>query len=183
MAARTPSPQTGGQPAPHSALAQADRRRRVTQVVNNLLDNAVKFSPPGATVTVDVEEHTHTVIIRVRDEGPGIAPEHLQRIFNRFIAWNNRACGRSGGGLGLAICKGLVEAIGGQIAVTSQVGQGSVFSLQLVAHAGCEWQRLIRLGIRRTPFCCYIFVILPLFLLYPSLPDSSMLLPTVHTLL
>ena len=131
MAARTPSHKLVVNLPPTLPLAQADPRR-VTQVVNNLLDNAVKFSPPGATVTVDVEEHTHTVIIRVRDEGPGIAPEHLQRIFNRFYRVEQQGVRTSGVGLGLAICKGLVEAMGGQIAVTSQVGQGSVFSFSLL---------------------------------------------------
>ena len=131
MAARTPSHKLVVNLPPTLPLAQADPRR-VTQVVNNLLDNAIKFSPPGTTVTVDVEEHTHTVIVRVRDEGPGIAPEHLQRIFNRFYRVEQQGVRTSGVGLGLAICKGLVEAMGGQIAVTSQVGQGSVFSFSLL---------------------------------------------------
>jgi PAS domain S-box-containing protein len=131
MAARTPSHKLVVNLPPTLPLAQADPRR-VTQVVNNLLDNATKFSPPGATVTVDIEEHTHTVIVRVRDEGPGIAPEHLQHIFNRFYRVEQQGVRTSGVGLGLAICKGLVEAMGGQIAVTSQVGQGSVFSFSLL---------------------------------------------------
>ena len=131
MAARTPSHKLVVNLPPTLSLAQADPRR-VTQVVNNLLDNATKFSPPGTTVTVDVEEHIHTVIVRVRDEGPGIAPEHLQRIFNRFYRVAQQGVRTSGVGLGLAICKGLVEAMGGQIAVTSQVGQGSVFSFSLL---------------------------------------------------
>ncbi len=131
MAARTPSHKLVVNLPLTLPLAQADPRR-VTQVVNNLLDNATKFSPPGTTVTVDIEEHTHTVIVRVRDEGPGIAPEHLQRIFNRFYRVEQQGVRTSGVGLGLAICKGLVEAMGGQIAVTSQVGQGSVFSFSLL---------------------------------------------------
>jgi len=131
MAARTPSHKLVVNLPPTLPLAQADPRR-VTQVVNNLLDNAIKFSPPGTTVMVAIEEHTHTVIVRVRDEGPGIAPEHLQRIFNRFYRVEQQGVRTSGVGLGLAICKGLVEAMGGQIAVTSQVGQGSVFSFSLL---------------------------------------------------
>ena len=131
MAARTPSHTLVVNLPPTLPMAQADPRR-VTQVMSNLLDNATKFSPPGTTVTVDVEEHTHTVIVRVRDQGPGIAPEHLQRIFNRFYRVEQQGVRTSGVGLGLAICKGLVEAMGGQIAVTSQVGQGSVFSFSLL---------------------------------------------------
>jgi signal transduction histidine kinase len=131
MAARTPSHKLVVNLPPTLPLAQADPRR-VIQVLNNLLDNAIKFSPPNTTVTIDVEEHSHTVIVRVRDEGPGIAPEHLQRIFNRFYRVAQQGVRTSGVGLGLAICKGLVEAMGGQIAVTSQVGQGSIFSFSLL---------------------------------------------------
>jgi len=131
MAARTPSHKLVVNLPPTLPLVQADPRR-VAQVVNNLLDNAVKFSQPDTTVTVDVEEHAHTIVVRVRDEGLGIAPEHLQRIFNRFYRVPQQGVRTSGVGLGLAICKGLVEAMGGQIAVTSQVGQGSVFSFSLL---------------------------------------------------
>jgi len=131
VAARTPTHKLVVNLPSTLPLVQADPRR-VTQVMNNLLDNAIKFSLPGTTVTVDVEEHAHAVVVRVRDEGPGIASEHLQRIFNRFYRVAQQGVRTSGVGLGLAICKGLVEAMGGQIAVTSQVGQGSVFSFSLL---------------------------------------------------
>ena len=131
VAARTPTHKLVVNLPSTLPLVQADPRR-VTQVMNNLLDNAIKFSLPGTTVTVDVEEHAHAVVVRVRDEGPGIASEHLQRIFNRFYRVAQQGVRTSGVGLGLAICKGLVEAMGGQIAVTSEVGQGSVFSFSLL---------------------------------------------------
>jgi PAS domain S-box-containing protein len=110
--------------------------RRVVQVMSNLLDNAIKFSPPGATVTVDAEVDADTIRVRVRDVGPGIAPEHLPHIFDRFYRVEETGVRTSGAGLGLAICKGLVEAMGGQVAVTSQVGQGSVFSFSLLRAQG-----------------------------------------------
>jgi len=110
--------------------------RRVVQVMSNLLDNAIKFSPSGATVTVDAEVDADTIRVRVRDVGPGIAPEHLPHIFDRFYRVEETGVRTSGAGLGLAICKGLVEAMGGQVAVTSQVGQGSVFSFSLLRAQG-----------------------------------------------
>ena len=135
MAAHAPSHKLVVNLPPTLPPAQADPRR-VVQVVSNLLDNAIKFSPPGATVTVDAEVDTDTVRVRVRDEGPGIAPEHLPHIFDRFYRVEETGVRTSGAGLGLAICKGLVEAMGGQVAVTSQVGQGSVFSFSLLRAQG-----------------------------------------------
>lgn len=116
-------------------LAQADRRR-VMQVMSNLLGNAVKFSPPGTTVIVGAQVHPATVVIHVRDEGVGIASEHLPFIFDRFYRVEDNGVRTSGQGLGLAICRGLVEAMGGQVAVESRVGQGSVFSFSLMRTQG-----------------------------------------------
>jgi len=120
---------------PALPLAQADRRR-VMQVMSNLLSNAVKFSPPGTTVTVSAQVHPATVVIHVRDQGVGIAPEHLSFIFDRFYRVEDNGVRTSGQGLGLAICRGLVEAMGGQVAVESRVGQGSVFSFSLMRTQG-----------------------------------------------
>ena len=135
MAAHAPSHKLVVNLPPTLPPAQADPRR-VVQVVCNLLDNALKFSPPGATVTVDAEVTSDTVRVRVRDEGPGIAPEHLPHIFDRFYRVEETGVRTSGAGLGLAICKGLVEAMGGQVTVTSQMGQGSVFSFSLLRAHG-----------------------------------------------
>jgi len=135
MAAHAPSHKLVVNLPPTLPSAQADPRR-VMQVVCNLLDNAIKFSPPGATVTVGAEVDANTVRVHVRDEGPGIAPEHLPHIFERFYRVEGTGIRTSGAGLGLAICKGLVEAMGGHITVTSQVGQGSVFSFNLLCTQG-----------------------------------------------
>ena len=115
---------------PPLPLVQADPRR-VRQVIGDLLDNAIKFSPPNTTVTVDADVTPMSIIVHVRDQGPGILPEHLPRILDRFYRAERNGVRARGVGLGLAICKGLVEAMGGSINVASQVGQGSVFSISL----------------------------------------------------
>jgi PAS domain S-box-containing protein len=120
---------------PALPLVQADPRR-IRQVISNLLDNAVKFSPPGATITVEIQTNATAMLVNVRDQGPGIAPEHLPRIFDRFYQAAGSSVRASGVGLGLAICKGLIEAMGGRISVTSQIGQGSTFSFSLPLTVG-----------------------------------------------
>jgi PAS domain S-box-containing protein len=107
---------------------------RVEQVLVNLLTNAVKNSPPDSTIAIEgrvLGEPPHAVI-HVSDVGSGIAPRHLPHIFDRFYLPDP---GEAGVGLGLYICKGLVEAMGGDIWVVSQVGQGSTFSFSLPIEA------------------------------------------------
>ncbi|MDC0676987.1 sensor histidine kinase [Sorangium atrum] len=99
----------------------------------NLVDNAVKFSPPGEAVVVTVEggerrEGERTARISVRDRGPGVPPQHLPRIFDRFFTTDE---GRDGTGLGLAIVKSVVEAHGGAVTVESAPGEGASFVVEL----------------------------------------------------
>ena len=104
------------------------------QALVNLVDNAVKFSEPGGVVQVEARREGPQVIIRVRDQGPGIPPEHLPRIFERFYrvdAGRSRKVG--GSGLGLAIVKHIALAHGGRVTVTSSPGQETVFSLHVQA--------------------------------------------------
>ena len=104
------------------------------QALVNLVDNAVKFSEPGGVVQVEAQREGPQVIIRVRDQGPGIPPEHLPRIFERFYrvdAGRSRKIG--GSGLGLAIVKHIALAHGGRVTVTSSPGQETVFSLHVQA--------------------------------------------------
>jgi two-component system phosphate regulon sensor histidine kinase PhoR len=104
------------------------------QALVNLVDNAVKFSEPGRAVQVEAQREGPQVIIRVRDQGPGIPPEHLPRIFERFYrvdAGRSRKIG--GSGLGLAIVKHIALAHGGRVTVASSPGQETVFSLQVQA--------------------------------------------------
>jgi PAS domain S-box-containing protein len=111
-------------------------RERIMQVLANLLGNALKFTPSGGRATLEVARDGGEVCFRVRDTGPGIAPEHLPHVFDRF--WKSRVANRQGAGLGLAIAKGIVEAHDGRIDVASAPGEGSTFSFTLPVHEGMD---------------------------------------------
>ncbi len=126
------------------AIVIADRDR-ILQVLTNLLDNAIKFTPGGGTVVVAAGIDGGDAVISVSDSGGGIPDEHLPRVFDRFYRVErsrsrmpapgmgaSRSGGDAGGtGLGLAIAKHIVEAHGGRISVTSHVGEGSTFAFTL----------------------------------------------------
>ena len=114
------------------AVVYADERR-LGQVLRNLVQNAVTHSPTdGATVVVRVKRDAERVTIAVQDHGPGIAPEHLERIWERFYRVDpSRARATGGMGLGLSVAKRLTEAMGGEIAVASVVGSGTTFTITL----------------------------------------------------
>ncbi|WP_305045986.1 sensor histidine kinase [Geoalkalibacter sp.] len=102
------------------------------QALVNLIDNAVKYSPPGKDILVEAGGDDEGVLIRVRDWGVGISREHLPRLFERFYRVDKARSRKQGGtGLGLAIVKHIVQAHGGQISVESTPGEGSTFSLRL----------------------------------------------------
>jgi len=101
-------------------------------LLRNLLNNAILYTNPGGTVTAGLYETGGQVAISVKDTGPGIAPEHLPHLFERFYRVEfarNREAG--GTGLGLAIVKDIAEAHGGDVKVESEVGKGSVFTVTL----------------------------------------------------
>jgi len=102
---------------------------RLAQVLTNLLDNALKHTPPGGEVTVRVQEEAGWALCVVRDTGQGIPPEALPRIFERFYQLDQAR--RGGAGLGLSIAYEIVRAHGGTIAVQSEPGKGSVFVVKL----------------------------------------------------
>ncbi|HET7230678.1 MAG TPA: HAMP domain-containing sensor histidine kinase [Longimicrobium sp.] len=104
---------------------------RLVQVFSNLVGNAVKFTPPGGTITLGAEPDGTRVRFRVSDTGSGIAPEHIPHLFDRF--WQASRGDRRGIGLGLPIVKGLVEAHGGTLLVESEPGRGTTFSFTLPA--------------------------------------------------
>jgi two-component system, OmpR family, phosphate regulon sensor histidine kinase PhoR len=105
---------------------------RLTEALINLLDNAVKYTPEGGTVTVEASADGDGVRIVVTDTGIGIPPKELPRIFERFYRVDRARSREQGGtGLGLAIVKHIAEAHGGRVAVDSTVGRGSSFSLFL----------------------------------------------------
>ena len=108
---------------------------RMTQVLTNLLSNAVKFTPPRGTIDVTISEHQDSpsnIQVSIRDSGCGIAPEHLDHIFDRLyqVEEGHTRIGK-GLGLGLSITRELVKLHGGQIDVHSQLGQGTEFIITL----------------------------------------------------
>ncbi len=113
-------------------LAIHSDRDRLRQILVNLLDNAAKYSPEGAPITVSLTEESGNLRLAVRDQGPGITPELRERLFQRFAKAGTVArAGRVGTGLGLAISKALATKLGGWIELESEVGEGSTFVLVL----------------------------------------------------
>jgi signal transduction histidine kinase len=104
-------------------------RERLHQVLGNLVGNAVKFTPAEGRIRVSAVREGDEVRVAVEDTGPGIPAEHLENVFDRF--WQARSTRRAGAGLGLAIARGVVEAHGGRIWATSQVGRGTTFEFTL----------------------------------------------------
>jgi signal transduction histidine kinase len=118
--------------APDVPALETDRIK-LQEIVRNLVDNAVKFTEQG-TIAVSARrgEEPGTVTIEVRDTGPGIRPEDVRSIFDPFHQIGESSTRRTGGvGLGLSIVKQLVEALGGTVSVTSQLGHGSTFRVDL----------------------------------------------------
>lgn len=115
---------------------------RVHQVLFNLLDNALRFTPPGGRVTVTASARDGSVDIAVADTGPGIAPEHLPRLFERFYRIDTARSRNEGGtGIGLAIARSVVEAHGGRIWAESEPGKGAVFTFELPIERAGETRR------------------------------------------
>jgi two-component system phosphate regulon sensor histidine kinase PhoR len=117
------------------AVADRDRLRRVLEC---LVENAIKYTPTGGAVDLTARtDETGAVEIEVRDNGPGIPPEHLPRIFERFYRVDKARSRELGGtGLGLSIAKHLAEGMGASLHVTSEVGVGSCFSVRVPQSAG-----------------------------------------------
>ena len=105
--------------------------REIEVVLANLLANADKYSPPHRDIALTVARQDREIIFCVADQGVGIAPEHLEQIFTRFYRVDTTARRAPGIGLGLAICKRIVEAHGGRIWVESKIGVGSQFFFSL----------------------------------------------------
>ena len=105
---------------------------RMDQVLTNLIDNASRYTQPGDTISVTTDENDTQDILRIQDTGTGIAPEHLQQVFDRFYKVDaSRKRGKQGTGLGLFICKMIIEEHGGSIEVESQLGEGTTFIIKL----------------------------------------------------
>lgn len=108
---------------------------KLRQVLLNLIGNAVKFTSAGSvTVSVGYDPASAMLDVRISDTGPGMDPDQCSRLFQRFSQVDSTSTRRHGGtGLGLAICKGLTEAMGGDVGVSSTLGKGSVFSFRVHA--------------------------------------------------
>ena len=106
--------------------------RRIEQVLHNLLDNAVKYSPEGGTVTVSAAVQLGSMVVSVADQGIGIPLDEQSRVFERFYrATAAPSVSRRGVGLGLYICQGIVEAHGGSIWLESSPGSGTTVRFSL----------------------------------------------------
>lgn len=107
-------------------------RERVVQLLTNLTGNALKFTPRGGEVVVELRDEADAGVIAVRDSGPGIAPDELPHIFERFYRGTSVGEARaSGSGLGLAIARSIADMHGGSIEVESAIGQGSTFTVSI----------------------------------------------------
>lgn len=120
------------QSLPHTAMRVRADREKLTIVLNNLLNNAVKFTPPGGRILLTVRPQTGMVAVSVTDTGIGIPEQELNRIFDRFYQVESHLVRNEGGmGLGLSIARGMVELHGGRIWAESVEGRGSRFTFTL----------------------------------------------------
>jgi two-component system sensor histidine kinase ChvG len=115
-------------PGPIRVSASTDR---LTQVFENLIDNAASFSPSGSSVEVEAAAHAGRCQVTVRDRGPGIPDGHLERVFDRFFSYRPDSDRREHMGLGLAIAKAIVTGYGGTIAAKNRPGGGAEFVVEL----------------------------------------------------
>jgi len=109
---------------------------RITQILSNLLSNAVKFTPEGGTVTISAETGEHAVTVSIRDTGVGVPADRLKTLFVLDKGATTKGTkGEKGSGLGLILCRDMVEKNGGKIWAESEEGVGSTFFFTLPATA------------------------------------------------
>lgn len=117
---------------PETEITVFGDKERLRQAIGNIIDNAIKYSQPQATITVTLKVQDDSAALSISDNGPGIEPEHLQRIFERFYRVDRTRSREVGGtGLGLAIVKHIIEAHGSKVTVQSELGEGATFSFNL----------------------------------------------------
>ncbi|OGS12133.1 MAG: hypothetical protein A2234_07520 [Elusimicrobia bacterium RIFOXYA2_FULL_58_8] len=124
--------------APEKCARVLADRRRTAQSLTNLISNALKFTPPGGSINVTVEEgklkHSGFVIISVKDTGCGIAPEDILKVFGYFVQAGPSDKRTEGSGLGLSLARSMIELQGGTMWAASRPGEGSTFSFTLPVH-------------------------------------------------
>ena len=113
------------------ALVVTGDPERLSQVVTNLLTNAIQYNQPSGEVRVKLESQTGLAVLKIADTGQGIAPEDLPRVFERFYRADKSRTGAGNAGLGLSICKAIVEAHGGTMEVASKQNVGTTFTVRL----------------------------------------------------
>jgi signal transduction histidine kinase len=112
---------------------------RIGEVITNLVENAVKYSPEGSEIRIEAEKKDQSIVMHVSDSGIGIPKEYIPMVFDRFNQLASKNGQRKGSGLGLCICRGIVESHGGKIWVESERGKGTRFSFSLpLGEAGSE---------------------------------------------
>jgi signal transduction histidine kinase len=117
---------------PEEPLDASADREKVRQILANLVDNAVKFSPQGATVTIAARRTDDAVQVRVADEGAGVPAGEQERIFRKFYRADAAGPATGGGtGVGLFIARGLASAMGGRLWIDSETGRGASFVFEL----------------------------------------------------
>ena len=116
--------------------------RRISQVITNLIDNAVDFVPAElGKITLNAKEEGSSVVFSVKDNGPGIEPKKQKNLFKKFYQVDTSITRKHGGtGLGLAVCKGIVNGLGGKIWVESQMGKGTTFYFSIPKKT--EWEEI-----------------------------------------
>ena len=121
----------------------------LSEAVINIGNNAVKFSHPGEEIFIDAKEKDKNIIIAIRDNGVGISEDTLPHIFDDFYSGQRGSEGERGSGVGLAICRRIIEIHGGKISVESKIGQGSTFEISLPATHGNDDQKNISTAQKR----------------------------------
>jgi two-component system sensor histidine kinase KdpD len=106
---------------------------QIDQVLTNLLENAIRYTPPGSPIDISVQLCEDSVLVSVADRGPGVPPSDMERVFDKFyrVLNSEKAARTTGSGLGLAVCRGLIEAHGGRIWVENRQGGGALFRFTL----------------------------------------------------
>jgi two-component system CheB/CheR fusion protein len=113
-----------------NAMVLADEIR-IEQVINNFISNAIKYAPDSDQIVVNVKKDSDSVLVEICDNGPGISPEKISHLFERYYQVDNNGSKYSGLGLGLFICSEIIKRHGGQVGAKSTLGAGSIFWFSL----------------------------------------------------